>query len=114
MSLAVLLEQAAQVGRVGLAVAAQHLAEHQHLARAEHVGRQPVEGAPVDAQAQVGLLLRREAAHRAAVEGQVVLALEQELLVVVQHVQPAFEVGEAHRHRLDALLVGAGTSSALP
>ena len=33
-------------------------------------------------------------------------ALEQELLVVVQHVQPAFEVGEQHGDGLDALLVG--------
>ena len=31
---------------------------------------------------------------------------EQELLVVVEHVQAAFEVAEAHGDRLDALLVG--------
>ena len=41
-----------------------------------------------------------------AVEGEVVVALDQELLVVVQHVQPAFEIAEEHGHRLDALLVG--------
>ena len=48
----------------------------------------------------------REAPDGGAVEGQVVGRLEQELLVVVQHVQPAFEVGKADRHRLDPLLVG--------
>jgi hypothetical protein len=51
-------------------------------------------------------VLLREAADGRAVEGQVVRRLEQELLVVVQHVQPALEVGEAHRHRLEPALVG--------
>jgi hypothetical protein len=77
----------------------------QHLAGAEDVRRQPVEGRPVDRQSQVRLLLPREAADRRAVEGQIVRRLEQELLVIVQHVQPAFEVGETHGDRLDALLV---------
>src|SRR5947209_10511767 len=42
---------------------------------------------PVDLQAQVGLLLRGKATNRAAVEGEVVGAGEQELLVVVEHVR---------------------------
>ena len=66
----------------------------------------PIERAPVDRQAQVALALRGEAADRRAVEGEVVVALEQEFLVVVEHVQAAFEVAEQHRHGLDALLVG--------
>jgi len=53
----------------------------------------------------VRLGLAGEAADRGAVEGQVVGRLEQELLVVVEHVQPAFEVGEADRDRLDPLFV---------
>ena len=65
----------------------------------------PVEGAPVHAQPQIALALRREAADRRSVEGQVVPALDQELLVVIQHVQAAFQVAEQDGDRLDALLV---------
>jgi hypothetical protein len=39
------------------------------------------------------------------IERQVVGGLQQELLVVVEHVEAALEVGEADGHRLDALLV---------
>jgi len=83
-----------------------HFTEDEDLAGAEDVGRQPVEGRPVDGEPQVRLGLTREAADRRAVERQVVERLEQELLVVIEHVQPALEVGEADRDRLDALLVG--------
>jgi hypothetical protein len=69
-------------------------------------GRQPVEGRPVDLQAEIGFLLLREAADRGSVEGQVVGALEQELLVVVEHVEAPFEIREADREGFDALLVG--------
>jgi len=31
---------------------------------------------------------------------------EQELLVIIEQVQAAFEIAEQHRHSLDALLVG--------
>ena len=81
-------------------------AEHQHFAGAEDIGRRPVKCRPVDAQPQIALALRREAANRGAVKGEVVPALDQELLVVVEHVQPAFEVAEEHGHGLDALFVG--------
>ena len=101
-----LLQPAAQVGGIRGPVAVQDAGEDEHLAGAEHVGGQPVEGAPVDGQSQIGLVLVREAADRGAVEGEVVLALEEELLVVVEHVQPAFQVGEAHREGLEPLLVG--------
>ena len=66
----------------------------------------PVEGAPVDAQAQIAFLLRGESANRGAVEGQVLVGPEQKLLVVVQQVEAAFKVGEQDRHSLDPLLVG--------
>ena len=101
-----LLQHAANVRAVGSAVLVDHLAEHQDLARSEDVGRRPVKRAPVDSQPQIALTLSRKAADRRSVERQVVVALHQELLVVVQHVQPAFEVAEQHRNRLDAALVG--------
>ena len=100
------LEHAANVGGVRLPTLVDDVAEDQHLARTEDIRRPPVEGAPVDTQPQIALPLRGKAANRGAVEGQVVPALQQELLVVVQHVQPAFQVAEQHRHRLDSLLVG--------
>ena len=81
-------------------------AEDQHFAGAEHVRRSPVEGGPVDAQPQIALALRGEAANRRAVEGEIVPALDQKLLVVIEHVQPAFEIAEEHGHGLDPLLVG--------
>ncbi len=55
---------------------------------------------------QIALALRGKAADRRAVERQVVPALDQELLVVVEHVQAAFEVAEQHGDGLDPLLVG--------
>ena len=100
------LQAGAHVGGVGRAIFLEHIAEHQHLAGAKEVGRQPVERAPVNRQTQVGLGLGGEATDRRAVEGQVVVRLDQEFLVVVEHVQAAFQVAKAHRHRLDALLVG--------
>ena len=100
------LEDAAHVGGVGLAALVDDFAEHQHLAGAKNVGRRPVEGAPVDAQAQIAFPLRGKAANRGTVEGQVVVALQQKFLVVVEHVQAAFEVAEHDGHGLDALLVG--------
>ena len=72
----------------------------------KYVGGRPVEGAPVDAEPQIALALRGKAADRGAVERQVVPALEQEFLVVIEHVQAAFEVAEQHGDGLDALLVG--------
>ena len=102
----VAFEHAANVGGVGRAALVDDFAEDQHFAGAEDVGGRPVERAPVDAQAKIAFALRGEAADRGAVEGEVVPALEQKLLVVVEHVQAAFEVAEEHGHGLDALLVG--------
>ena len=56
-------------------------------------------------QAKIAFALRGEAADRRAVEGQIVPALDEELLVVIEHVEAAFEVAEQDRDRLDALLV---------
>ena len=102
----VVLEHAAQVAGIEGAVLVDDRAEDQHLAVAEHVGGHPVEGAPVDAQTQIALLLRGEAADRRAVEGQVLRGAQQELLVVVEQMKPAFEVAEQYGYGLDSLLVG--------
>ena len=91
---------------IGRAVLIDHIAEDQHFAGAKDIGGRPVEGAPIHGKAQVALALRGEAADGRAVEGEIVPALDQELLVVVEHVQPAFQVAEQHGHGLDALLIG--------
>src|SRR6185503_2055238 len=77
-------------------------------------GRQPVEGRPVDVQPQVGLLLLREAPNRGAVEGEVVRGFQEELLVVIEHVEPAFEIGEAHGDGFDPLLALEVRDALLP
>ena len=100
------LQPAADVAREGRAVAIDHVAEDEHFARAEDVGRRPIECAPVQGETQVALALRREPANRRAVKRQIVGRLQQELLVVVEHVQAAFEVAEEHGDGLDALLTG--------
>ncbi len=100
------LEHAANVAGVGCAALVDDLAEHQHLAGSEYVGGSPVERAPIDAQAQIAFALRGEAADGGAIEGEVIPTLEQELLVIVEHVQPAFKIAEEHGHGLDPLLVG--------
>jgi hypothetical protein len=56
--------------------------------------------------AQIAFALRGEAADGGAVEGEVVPALDQEFLVVIQHVQAAFQIAEQHGDGLDALFVG--------
>ena len=97
---------AANVGFVGRAVFVDDFAEDEHFAGTEDVGRPPVKCAPVDAEAEVGFALRGEATDGGAVEGEVVVALDEEFLVVIEHVQAAFEVAEEHGDSLDALFVG--------
>jgi hypothetical protein len=87
LAVAIVLQHAAQVARVGLAAFVDHGTENQHLAGAKYIGRDPVKGAPVDAEAQVALFLRRKSADGGAVKGQVVVAVDQELLVVIQQVE---------------------------
>ena len=69
------------------------------------VGWPKVKRAPVDSQAQVALALCSKAADGRSVKGEVVIALDDELLVVVQHVQSAFEVAEQYGDGLNAFLV---------
>src|SRR6267142_1916417 len=49
---------------------------------------------------------RRKTADRRAVKSEVVPALDQELLVVVEHVETTFKVAEQDSDGLDALFVG--------
>src|SRR5262249_20278450 len=88
------LQHAAHVAGIRRAILVDDVAEHQYLAVAKHVCRNPVERAPVDAQAQVRFLLRGKAADRRSVERQVLISAEQELLVVVEKMQAAFQVAE--------------------
>ncbi len=98
------VEQAANVSHVRLATFIDHVAEDQDFAGAKDVSRAPVEGGPIQMQAQVALPLRGEAADRRAVKREVVKALDEEFFVVVEHVQAAFKVAEEHGHGLDPLL----------
>ncbi len=96
-----LLERAADVAGERLAVAIEDVGEDEDLAGPEYVGRTPIKCAPVEREAQVALALRRKAANRRAVEREVVVRAQQELLVVVEHVQAPFEIAEEHRERFD-------------
>jgi len=56
------------------------LPKTRQLAVAEDVGGNPVEGAPVDAQAQIAFLLGGEAADGGAVEGEVLVGTSRNFL----------------------------------
>src|SRR5579859_4416997 len=101
-----LLEQAADVGGVRLAAFVDDIAKDQDLAGTKNIRRAPVKRAPIHGQAKVAFALSGKAADRRSVKSQVVPALDQELLVVVQHMQPAFKIAEEHGYGLDALLIG--------
>ncbi len=98
------LEASAEVRIVRRAVAIEDRREEQHLAGTEHIGRHPADRREIDLKTQVRFVLRREASDRRAVEGEVLERVEEELLVVVEHVQSAFDVREADRHRFHFLL----------
>ena len=104
--LGVALQHATNVGCIRRPTLVDDFAEYQHFAGTENIRRAPIESGPVDAQPQIALALRRKAANRRAVEGEIVPTLDQKLLVVIQHVQPALEIAKEHGHSLDPLLVG--------
>src|SRR6202000_983908 len=85
------LEQTAHIAAVGRAVLVDDFTEHQNLARAENVRRRVVKRTPVQAETKLAFALRGEAADRRTVKRQVVVALDQELLVIVEHMQAAFQ-----------------------
>jgi len=112
-ALRVAFEDAADIGAVGRAVLIDNLTEDQHLAGAEDIGRCPVEGAPIHIEAKVAFALGGEAADGGAVKSQIVPALDKELLVVIEHVEPAFEVAEQDRDGFDPLLIREITKALL-
>ena len=57
------LQDAANVGGVGLSILVDDVAKHQHFAGTEYVGRGPIEGAPVDAETQIAFALRGKTAN---------------------------------------------------
>src|SRR3984893_5460149 len=102
----VTLQCAANIGCVRRASLVDDLAKDQDFARAKDIRRSPVERAPVNPQPQITFALRRKAPDRRSIEGEVVPTLDEELLVIVKHVQAAFEIAEKHGDRLDPLFIG--------
>src|SRR3979490_1057028 len=98
-------QDAANISAIGFSAFIDYVAEDEHLAGPEHISGRPIERTPVNSQPQIALALCSEAANGRAVEGEIVPALEQELLVVIEHVQPAFEIAEQHGHSLDSRLI---------
>src|SRR5579862_1699759 len=66
------LERSANVSGERLTFTIGNVAEHEHFAGPEDVGRTPVERAPVQRQTQIAFALRRKAANRRTVEGEVI------------------------------------------
>ena len=112
-SVALLLEQAcaiglqdgAEIGGVGLSVFVNHFAEDQHFSGAKDVGRPPVKSGPIDPETQIALMLRGKPANGRTVKGKVVPTFDEKLLVIIEHVQAAFQIAEKHRHGFDSFLL---------
>ena len=107
-------EHAAYIRGIHRSALIDDLAEDDHLAGAEEIRGHPIKGAPVDSQPQVAFPLSGKSTDRGAVKGQVVPALDDEFLVVVEHVQTAFKVAEENGDGLNALLVGEVLEPFLP
>ena len=99
------MQKAAYVRRIWRAILIDHLSENQHFAGSEDVGRSPIERSPIYAQAQIALALRCKASNRGSIERQIVPALDQKLLVVIEHVETPFKIAEQHRDSFNTLLV---------
>src|SRR5450755_5123432 len=95
------LQDGAKVRAIGAAILVDDFTEDHYLARTEDIGGTPIEGGPVDAEAQIALFLGGKAADGGAVEGEIIPAFGEELLVVIEHVQAAFEVAKQHGDGLD-------------
>ena len=107
-------QEAANISAIRFSTFIDYIAEDEHLAGTKHISWRPIERTPVNSQPQIALSLCSEAANGRAVEGEIVPALEQELLVVIEHVQPAFEVAEQHGYSLYSRLVGQIFESLFP
>src|SRR4029077_13700500 len=102
----VTLQCSTNVSSVRRAALVDDLAKHQDLARAKDISWSPVERAPINPQSQITFALRRKSPDRRPIEREVVPTLDEELLVIVKHVQAAFEIAEKHGDRLDPLFIG--------
>ncbi len=100
------LQHTARVARIRRSALVDHIAEHQHLPGSENIRRREVKRGPVDPQPQIALPLRGKAANRRPIEREIVEALHQKLLVVIQHVEAALQIAEQNRDRLNSLLIG--------
>ena len=94
----IVFEEAARVSGVGGAVDILDKPEDHDLARPEDVAWQPAETAPVDGEAEVAFSLLRKTVDRRTVESQRVMGLFEEFLVVVEHMEAAFEVRKTDGH----------------
>src|SRR5262249_1752646 len=101
----VALQDSTNVSGVRRAVLVDDVAENEHFARAEDIRRRPIKRGPIHGEPEIAFALRRESANRGAVEGQVVPALNEKLLIIVEHVEAAFEVAKEHGYGLNALFV---------
>ena len=90
---------------VGLSVFVNHFAEDQHFSGAKDVGRPPVKSGPIDPETQIALMLRGKPANGRTVKGKVVPTFDEKLLVIIEHVQAAFQIAEKHRHGFDSFLL---------
>src|SRR5690242_17575032 len=77
-----LFEDTANVGAVRCPAFVDHIAEDQYLAGPKDIGRHPVEGFPVDSQAQIAFTLSSKAADGRTIKGEIVPTLDEELFVI--------------------------------
>src|SRR5581483_7283500 len=100
-----LFEQPTDIRSVWLTAFVDYVAKDQNFAGAEDICGSPVKGAPIHAQAQIAFTLRGKATDGRAIKSKIVPALDEELFVIVKHVQTAFQVAEQDGDGLDALFV---------
>src|SRR5262249_8263071 len=85
------LQHSANIGGIVRAVLVDDVAEHEDFAGTKDIGGRTIERSPIDGQGKIAFALRGESSNRGTIERKVVPALDQELLVVVEHVEAAFE-----------------------
>jgi hypothetical protein len=102
------------IGGIRFPALIDYIPEDKNFALAEDICGSPIERAPIDAEPKVALPLRGETANGRPVEGKIVPTLKQELFVVVQHVQAAFQIAEQNSHGFDSFLVRQVLETSFP
>src|SRR5690242_11748309 len=87
-------QDAPDVSGIRRAILVDDVTEDENLARTKNVRRGPIKRGPIHGQTEITFTLRSEPANRGAVEGEIVPALDEELFVVIEHMEAAFEVAE--------------------